>query len=243
MGSHGDCCKVNRRNFLGASTAAASLAAFATAGSVTEARAQLTQERRDAMTPDEIISRMLAGNERFVSGERKPRDFLVEQEETASGQFPAAVALSCIDSRAPVEVICDLGIGDTFNARVAGNISNDDILGSMEFACAVAGAKLAVVMGHTACGAVRGAIDNVELGHLTGLLAQIRPAIGETDFDGDKTGSNPAYVDAVARTNVLLTVKNIREESSILRELEEKGEIKIVGSMYDLKTGRITMLN
>ncbi|GFO81250.1 MAG: carbonic anhydrase [Methyloceanibacter sp.] len=195
------------------------------------------------MTPTEIISRMLAGNERFVSGERKPRDFLVEQEETASGQFPAAVALSCIDSRAPVEVICDLGIGDTFNARVAGNISNDDILGSMEFACAVAGAKLAVVMGHTACGAVRGAIDNVELGHLTGLLAQIRPAIGETDFDGDKTGSNPAYVDAVARTNVLLTVKNIREESSILRELEEKGEIKIVASMYDLKTGRITMLN
>ncbi len=138
MGSHGDCCKVNRRKFLGASTAVASLAAFATAGSVTEARAQLTQERRDAATSrqghfPECLPAMSA-----LLPESGSRDFLVEQEATASGQFPAAVALSCIDSRAN-QVIYDLGIGDTFNARVAGNISNDDILGSMEFACAVAG--------------------------------------------------------------------------------------------------------
>ncbi|MGV1013900.1 MAG: carbonic anhydrase family protein [Methyloceanibacter sp.] len=243
MESHSGCCKVNRRNFLGASAAVASIAAIGSVGFASPASAQMTQERRDAMTPDEIIARMMAGNERFVSGERKPRDFLVEQEATAAGQYPVAIALSCVDSRAPVEVICDVGIGDTFNARVAGNIANDDILGSMEFACAVVGAKLIAVMGHTACGAIKGAIDDVELGNLTGLLAKIRPAIGETAYDGDRSGMNAEFVDAVARTNVALTVKQIRERSPILRELEENGAIKIVGSMYDLATGRITLLS
>jgi carbonic anhydrase len=176
MALHDDCCKINRRKLLGASTAVRS-ASGAPA---------LTQERRDALTPDEIIAEMLAGNQRFTAGERRPRDFLAEQEATAAGQFPAAIALSCVDFRAPIEVICDLGIGATFNARVAGNIANDDILGSMEFASAVAGAKLVVVMGHTACGAVKGAIDNVELGNLTLLLAKIRPAVEATVYDGDK---------------------------------------------------------
>jgi len=241
MASHKDCCKINRRKLLGASAAMAAVAAVSPARSASAAPA-LTQERRDALTPDEIVAEMLAGNKRFTAGERRPRDFLAEQEATASGQFPAAIALSCVDSRAPIELICDLGIGATFNARVAGNIANDDILGSMEFACALAGAKLVVVMGHTACGAVKGAIDNAELGNLTGLLAKIRPAVAATAYDGDKSSGNPDYVDAVARTNVGLTVKHIREQSAVLRDLEQKGAIKIIGSMYDLNTGKISLL-
>jgi carbonic anhydrase len=152
------------------------------------------------------------------------------------------VILSCIDSRAPVEAILDLGIGDVFNARVAGNVANDDILGSMEFACQAAGAKVVLVMGHTACGAVAGAISGVELGKLTGLLAKIRPAVSATVYQGERSGSNYAFVDAVARTNVELTMKSIREGSSVLASLEAKGAITIVGAMYDLETARVDFL-
>jgi len=241
MASHRHCCKINRRMLLGGSAAAAAVASLTPARSASAAPA-LTQEWRDALTPDEIVAEMLAGNKRFTAGERRPRDFLAEQEATAKGQFPAAIALSCVDSRAPIEVICNLGIGATFNARVAGNIANDDILGSMEFACALAGAKLVVVMGHTACGAVKGAIDKAELGNLTGLLDKIRPAVEATDYDGDKSSGNPDYVDAVARTNVGLTVKQIRERSLVLHGLEQRSAIKIVGAMYDLNTGKISLL-
>ncbi len=164
------------------------------------------------------------------------------RRSSSAGELPAAIVLSCIDSRAPVEVICDLGIGDTFNARVAGNAVNDDILGSMEFACAAAGAKVIVVMGHTACGAIKGAIDNVVLGKLTLLLARFKSAIDATTYAGARTAKNADFVDAVARTHVTKSLTVIRERRRVLAGLEAKGTIKIVGSMYDVVTGRVTMI-
>ena len=166
-----------------------------------------------------------------------PRDYLAEKRASASGQYPAAVVLGCLDSRVPAEIVCDTGIGDMFVGRVAGNLVNDDMLGSMEFACGVSGAKVVLVLGHTACGAVKGAIDDVVLGNLTGLLARIKPAISATKFDGEKSSKNAAYVDAVARTNVVLGISEIRRRSPILEDLQKKGTIKITGAMYDLSTG------
>lgn len=202
----------------------------------------LTKAQRDSMTPDQIIEFMKRGNARFQKGERKARNYLREQRASASGQYPAAVLLSCIDSRAPAEVIMDLGIGDIFNCRVAGNVENDDILGSMEFACKLSGAKVVVVMGHTACGAIKGAIANAELGNLTGLLSKIKPAVEATTYDGDRSATNYAFVNAVARKNVELTIVNIRQDSPVLAELETKGTIKIVGAMYNLETGALEFL-
>ncbi len=244
---HDTDCHAGRRAFLGLSGAtmatAAGLSLFSVSGLSGEAEAaSLTREQRDAMTPDQVIEAMLKGNERFATGERRARDFLAEQQSSSAGQFPAAVVLGCLDSRTPVEVVCDLGIGDAFAARVAGNVVNDDILGSMEFACAVSGAKLVVVMGHTACGAIKGAIDDVVLGNLTGLVAKIRPAIRDTAYEGERNAKNDEFVDAVARTNTALCVAQIRERSRILRELEEKGAVKIIGCMYDLKTARVALL-
>lgn len=201
--------------------------------------ASLTQAQRDAMTPASIIELMKRGNLRFRKGEKLQRDTLAEQRSSAKGQFPAAVILSCIDSRAPAERILDLGIGDIFNARVAGNIANDDILGSLEFACKLAGAKVVLVMGHTACGAIKGAIDNAELGNLTGLLAKIKPAVQATVYSGERTAKNYGFVDLVAKTNVELTVADIRKRSPVLAELESKGNIRIVGAMYDIATGAV----
>lgn len=199
----------------------------------------LTKEQRDRMTPAQVIEELKKGNERFRAGKMANRDYLAEQRSSATGQYPAAIVLGCIDSRAPAEIIFDAGIGDVFNARIAGNVENENLLGSMEFACAVAGAKLVLVLGHTSCGAVKGAIDDVVLGNLTGLLARIKPAIPSTKFDGEKSSKNPAYVDAVARTNVQLTVDNIRRRSPILADLEKKSSIQITGAMYDLKTGMV----
>jgi carbonic anhydrase len=153
------------------------------------------------------------------------------------------VALGCVDSRAPAEVIFDVGIGDMFSARIAGNVVNDDLLGSLEFACAVAGAKVIVLFGHTACGAIKGAIDDVEMGNLTGLLARIKPAITATKFSGTSSSKDAAYVDAVARTNVLVGLDGIRRRSPLLADLEMKGTIVIVGGMYDLSTGALEFLN
>ena len=191
------------------------------------------------MTPADIIARMKKGNERFRKGKEVAHDYLAQQRASAKGQYPAAVILSCIDSRAPAEVIMDLAIGDVFNARVAGNIANQDILGSMEFACQVAGAKVVLVMGHTACGAIKGAIDDVELGNLTGLLAKIRPAVEATQYGGERSARNYGFVDAVARKNVELTMQQIRQDSGVLRELESQAAIRIVGSMYNLKTATV----
>ena len=205
-----------------------------------EARADaLTKKLRDKLTPDQIIQAMKNGNRRFQKGERKERNYLREQKASASGQYPAAALLSCIDSRAPAEVIMDLGIGDIFNCRVAGNVENADILGSLEFACKLAGAKVVLVMGHTACGAIKGAIDNAELGNLTGLLAKIKPAVQATTYAGERSAKNYAFVDAVARKNVEMTVAGIRKDSPVLAELEAKGTVKITGAMYNLETGAV----
>ena len=236
------CCDSHRRGFLGGSTALGVLAVGLGAMSSGAKAASLSEAQRNAMTPDQVIQKMLDGNARFLSGARKERDFLAEMRASSAGQFPAAIVLSCVDSRAPVEVVCDLGIGDVFNARVAGNAVNDDILGSMEFACAAAGAKAVVLMGHTACGAIKGAIDNVVLGNLTLLLARFKSAIDATVYSGDRTSKNAAFVDAVARTHVQQSVKLVRERSSVLAGLEAKGSIKIVASMYDLASGKVTLV-
>ncbi len=182
---------------------------------------------------------MKRGNERFRRGERKDRNYLKEQEASAKGQHPKAIMLSCIDSRAPVEVIMDLGIGEVFNTRLAGNIVNDDVLGGMEFACKLSGAKVILVMGHTRCGAVAGAIAGAELGNLTGLLKKIEPAVGETKYEGERKASNYGFVDAVARTNVQLQMEAIRKGSAVLSAMETDKSVRIVGAMYDVSTGAI----
>ena len=229
---------LNRRSFLKTTSAAAvtAVVTMAPVGNIAYGAA-LTKAQRDKLTPDQIIELMKKGNKRFRLGKESPHDYLAQQKASAKGQYPAAVILSCIDSRAPAEMIMDLGIGDTFNARVAGNVSNDDILGSMEFACKLAGAKVVLVMGHTRCGAVKGAIDDAQLGNLTGLLGKIRPAVAATKYQGERSAGNYGFVDAVARTNVELTLADIRSRSSVLADLEKSGAIKIVGAMYNLETG------
>jgi carbonic anhydrase len=232
----------SRRGLLKSATGIAALCAIgAPLLGVTELSdaAALTKEMRDQLTPDQIIDMMKQGNERFRTGKMSPHDYLAQKRATVTGQYPAAVILSCIDSRAPAEIILDAGIGDTFNARVAGNISNDDLLGSLEFACAVAGAKVVLVMGHTACGAIKGAIDGAQLGNLTGLLNKIKPAVNATHYEGERTSKNGEFVDEVAKTNVRLTIGAIRERSDVLAGLEKDGKIKIVGSMYRLAGGSV----
>jgi carbonic anhydrase len=197
----------------------------------------LTKEVRDALTPDEIIARAQAGNQRFQSGKRLHRDFLEELNKTAGGQWPAAVVLGCIDSRAPAEIIFDMGLGDVFNCRIAGNVENPDILGSLEFATKICGARVVFVIGHSACGAIKGAISEAKLGNLTQLLGKIQPAIERCDFSGNRSGDNPEFVDAVARTNVDLTIERIRTGSPLLAEMETAGKLDLVGCFYDLSTG------
>ena len=239
--AHSICCShTTRRSFLKAAGIAsgAGLLGAGLFGQLAYAAA-LTKAQRDKLTPDEIIAMMKRGNERFRSGKKSTQDFLAQQRASAKGQYPAAVILSCIDSRASAETIMELAIGDVFNARVAGNVANDDILGSMEFACAAAGAKVVLVMGHTACGAIKGAIDDVQLGNLTGLLARIQPAVKATAYQGDRSAKNSAFVDAVARRNVELTMENIRKGSSVLSDLKAKGTINIVGAMYDIASAKV----
>lgn len=211
-----------------------------------------TPQRRDlaalkaeqaALTPAQVLESLQYGNARFTSGKARPRDMRHEQEVTAAGQFPHAVLLSCMDSRAPAEFVFDQGLGDLFNARIAGNVANHDIVGSMEFACAAAGAKLVLVMGHTSCGAVKGACDHVQMGNLTGLLDRIQPAVEAVrNVPGDHNSKNTKFVEAVSEMNVRLTVARIRELSPILRDLEKTGKIQIVGCIYDLDTGRVQFL-
>jgi carbonic anhydrase len=197
-----------------------------------------------ALTPAQVLADLQHGNERFVSGKIKPRDMLHDQQTTAAGQYPHAVILSCIDSRAPAEIIFDAGLGDLFNARIAGNIADPDLAGSMEFACAVSGAKLVLVMGHTSCGAIKGACDKVELGNLTGLLEKIQPAVAAVkDMPGERNSKNTAFVEAVGEANVRLSVERIRELSPVLREMESAGKIQIAGCVYDLKSGRVKFLS
>ena len=205
--------------------------------------AALTKEQRDKLTPEQVLQSLADGNERFRTGKMQGHDYIAQKRATRGGQYPMAAILGCIDSRAPAEIILDTGIGEIFAARVAGNIANDDLLGSLEFACAVAGAKLILVMGHTACGAIKGAIDGAELGHLTGLLEKIKPSVVATSYTGERVSKNYAFVDAVAKTNVIHTVAAIRGQSGVLANLEKDGKIKIVGSMYHLEGGRVEILS
>ena len=232
-----------RRRFLATTLGAWAIAPVTSGSAQTSVPSgSLTKEQRDRMTPGEVLDALRQGNERFRAGKIVSRDYRDQQKSSAAGQFPSAVVLGCIDSRAPAEIVFDSGIGDTFNARIAGNVVNDDLLGSLEFACAVAGAKVLLLFGHTACGAIKGAIDDVEMGNLTGLLARVKPAITATTFDGAKSSKNAAYVDAVARTNVMLGLDNIRRRSPILADLEKKQSIQIVGGMYYLVTGIVEFL-
>jgi carbonic anhydrase len=206
-------------------------------------RGVLTAEQQAALAPDEVLAELLAGNRRFVADDLTQRNHSQRIREAYAGQFPKAVILSCLDSRIPVEDVFDLGIGDLFVARVAGNFVNEDILGSMEFGCHVAGAKLIMVIGHTHCGAVQAAIDDVQLGNITPMLAKIRPAIEQgRPFDGKATSENPAYVAHVCRENVRLAVAAIRERSEILAKMEADGAIKIVGAYYDLGSGEVSLV-
>jgi len=206
----------------------------------------LTAEAQSKITPETAIQLLKKGNLRFLEGIRQKREFATQIAETASGQYPFACILGCIDSRVPIRLIFDQGIGDVFGATVAGNIVNEDILGSLEFGCKIAGAKLVVVLGHTSCGAVKGACDKAELGNLTSLLAKINPAIQNVKEPTDptkRTSQNSTFVNAVSLENVKLTVQNIRTYSNVLRSMEEQGAIKIVGAMYDVKTGSVSFLD
>ena len=187
-----------------------------------------------------ILDRLKQGNKRFVDKKFKNHDYHEQIKETANGQYPFAAILGCIDSRVPAEIVFDQGIGDIFNVRIAGNFINDDILGSLEFACKVAGSKIIVVLGHTSCGAIKGACDNVKLGKLTGMLDNLVPAVNSVHGNHlDRSSNNASYVQEVAENNVKLTVKAIADRSEILRDMLEDGEITIVGAMYDVATGKV----
>jgi carbonic anhydrase len=199
-----------------------------------------TKALQSAMTPQQALAELREGNARFVAAKPLVRDFPGQVKAAASGQYPFAVVLSCLDSRQPIEIVFDQGIGDIFSARVAGNVLNDDILGSMEFACKASGAKLIAVIGHSNCGAVKGAIDDVQLGNLTGLLTKITPAIDAVPQDVQpRTSKNYSFVNQVSEANVKLVMKEIRERSPILREMLDQGQIGLVGGMYDLSTGKV----
>jgi carbonic anhydrase len=203
----------------------------------------LTKAEQQALTPDLVIQSLKDGNARFIKNKLTLRDHSAMVRSAASGQYPKAVILSCLDSRIPVEDVFDKGIGDLFVARVAGNFVNEDILGSMEYGCKVSGAKLILVLGHESCGAIKAAIDDVKLGNITAMLSKIKPAvISSQNFDGYKTSKNDAFVEYVAKNNVTHTIENIKSQSSILKEMSDTGEIKIVGAYYDLKTGEVIFL-
>lgn len=200
-----------------------------------------TRATQQAMTPAQVLQALKDGNARFVSGNMVNRDLRSQVRQTATGQYPVATILGCIDSRVPPEMVFDMGIGDMFVGRVAGNYAESDLIGSFEFATKVAGSKVIVVMGHTACGAVKGACDNVELGTLTHTLSNIMPAVYATKgFDGVRNSKNLEFVNTVAKNNVKLTVENLKQRSPVLREMVEAGDLLIVGAMYDLETGRVT---
>lgn len=202
----------------------------------------LTKEEQEALTPDLIIQSFKKGNERFVNNDLTARDHSEQIRKSTYGQYPKAIVLSCVDSRVPVEDIFDRGIGDIFVARVAGNFSNEDILGSMEYACKVAGSKLVLVMGHEHCGAVKSAVDDVQLGNITALLSKIKPAVAAVEYEGDRTSKNAEFVHMACESNVRNTINEIRMNSPILKEMEEKGEIKIAGAVYDMDNGKVDFI-
>ncbi|MBS1970754.1 MAG: hypothetical protein JSU04_10620 [Bdellovibrionales bacterium] len=213
---------------------------FLIAGVFISSAGAAKQVQAPPQTPQEELAALKEGNQRFINNEKAGHDFHYQINKTKDGQKPYAVVLSCLDSRVPPEIVFDQGIGEIFVARVAGNIENDDILGSMEFGTAVTGAKLIVVMGHTKCGAVKGACQNVKLGFLTGVLDKIQPAVAQVKKSNPKF--NPeSYddIDHVSEANVRMTVENIRKKSKIIRDLEAQNKILIVGAMYDISSGKV----
>lgn len=204
----------------------------------------LTAEQQARLTPEEVLESLKAGNKEFVEDRLTIRNNSARVRDAALGQYPKAVVLSCLDSRVPVEDVFHLGIGDIFVARVAGNIINEDILGSLEYSCKVSGSKLIMVLGHEYCGAITSAIKDVKLGNITALLEKIRPAVEEASqsFEGEKSYSNPKFVETVCHHNVELAINNIRKGSPILKEMEDNGEITIVGGIYDMETGVVEFI-
>lgn len=238
--------QIGRRKFLksAGATAACGCASAATLSPsiawAAQSCAAQTSESQAEITPDMALQLLKDGNARFVEGRMRGCDYMEQVHSTGAGQHPFAAIVGCIDSRVSATQIFDQGVGDVFSARVAGNFVNDDMLGSLEFACAAAGAKLVLVVGHTECGAIKGAIDDVVLGNLTQTLANIKPAVAAVSgFDYDRTSSNGDFVQAVAEENVRLTVERIRQRSPILRDMADKGAIGISGAMYDVHTGRV----
>jgi len=237
----------NRRNFMKkaggsliAAAAGSSLALSAIRAHAAQSAATQNKQTQAAMTPQKALQMLKDGNTRFLQGKMLQRNLMQQVKATGAGQFPFAAIVGCIDSRAPNELIFDQGIGDIFSARIAGNFVNDDILGSLEFACAAAGAKLIVVLGHTDCGAVKGACDDVVLGNLTQTLSNIKPAVAAVSgFEPDRSSKNDKFVQAVTDKNVVLTVERIRERSPILRGMADKGQIGLVGAMYDVHNGKL----
>jgi carbonic anhydrase len=202
-----------------------------------------TKETQNSISPKQAVELLKEGNKRFMANNKANRNLLEQVEDTSTGQYPFATILSCIDSRVSSELIFDQGIGDIFSVRIAGNFVNEDILGSMEFACRLAGTKVIVVLGHTSCGAVKGACDDAKLGNLTTMLAKIKPAVASVSEPADQSmrnSKNIDFVNTVAKKNVELTIDNIRKQSPVLQEMEDAGEIDIVGAMYDIKDGSVT---
>lgn len=204
-----------------------------------------TADTQAKMSPASSLQELMDGNKRFLDQTPAERNVIEQVGQTATGQYPFACVLSCIDSRIPTEIIFDQGVGDLFNARVAGNFINDDILGSMEFACKLAGARVIMILGHTSCGGVKGACDDAKLGLLTQMLAKIKPAVAATKTkDGeDRSSKNKDFVNRVAEENVRMNVAGVTERSSVLREMAEAGEITVVGAMYDVASGKVTMVD
>lgn len=205
----------------------------------------ITKAEQAILTPDDILREFIDGNNRFMNSTTTTRNHSEQiRKIVTNGQFPKAIVLSCVDSRVPVEDVFDQGLGDVFVGRVAGNFVNTDLLGSMEFACKVSGAKLIIIMGHQHCGAIKGAIDDVHLGNITSMLANIKPAISMSqNFEGEKSSKNDAYVKTVNKNNIQNAINQIRTKSEILKEMEYKGEIKIIGAYYSLLTGKLEFIN
>lgn len=203
-----------------------------------------TKETQANITLKGAVDILIEGNKRFVNKSPINRDLINQVQDTATGQYPFAAILSCIDSRIPTEIVFDQGIGDIFNARVAGNFVNEDILGSLEFACKLAGSKVIMVLGHTSCGAVKGACDDAKLGNLTQMLAKIKPAVQaiKTDEGEARNSSNLSFVNKVSAKNVELTIQNIKDQSPVLNEMLQNNEIEIVGAMYDVVSGKVSLI-
>lgn len=224
-------------------TACAEKNAEQTYAEATLTSATITEEVRSEKTAEQILTGMKEGNERYINNALTPRDYQSQVKATAKGQYPEAIVISCVDSRVPVEKVFDKGVGDIFVARVAGNFVNEDILGSSEFATAVAGSKVVVIMGHEACGAVKAAIDGVEMGNITAMLDKIEPAIEMTaNYNGEQSSSNNDYVTEVVNNNVRNTIAEMRKNSPIIAGLESNGDVVIAGAFYDLDTGKVTFL-